>query len=204
MNRLWLLLVAAVFAGYWLISRPSAAGAGDPVDWSEEPYQEETGEEAFEIETRKGEVTLTPRAEFEVSAVVAGAERYRLDGGAFLSPVDLALIWGELPEEPYKSQVSYDQSARFYYWRVPTRELDLRYIQHHSSNMHMIPGSPNVRRALLAVDAGDEIRVSGLLVDASAAGGYNWRSSLSRTDSGPGACELVWVEELQIGEKVYR
>lgn len=204
MNRLWLLLVAVVFAGYWLVSRPSAAGAGDPVDWSDEPYQEEIDEESFVIETRKGAVTLTPRAEFEVSAVVAGAERYRLDGGSFLSPVDLALIWGELPEEPYKSQVSYDQSARFYYWRVPTRELDLRYIQQHSSNMHMIPGSSNVRRALLAVDPGDEIRVSGLLVDASAAGGYNWRSSLSRTDSGPGACELVWVEELQIGGKVYR
>jgi len=204
MNKLWLLLAAVVFAGYWLVSRPSAAGAGDPVDWSEEPYQEETDEEPFEIETRKGTVTLAPLADFEVSAVVAGAERYRLDGGAFLSPVDLALTWGELPEEPYKSQVSYDQSARFYYWRVPTRELDLRYIQQHSSNMHMIPGSPNVRRALLAVDPGDEVRVSGLLVYASMADGYNWKSSLSRTDSGPGACELVWVEELQIGEKVYR
>jgi hypothetical protein len=204
MNRLWLLLVAVVFAGYWLVSRPSAAGAGDPVDWSEEPYQEETDEEAFEIETRKGAVTLAPRADFEVSAVVAGAERYRLDGGSFLSPVDLALTWGELPEEPYKSKVSYDQSARFYFWRVPTRAMDLRYIQEHSSNMHMIPGSPNVRRALLAVDPGDEVRVSGLLVNASMADGYNWKSSLSRTDSGPGACELVWVEELQIGRKVYR
>ena len=204
MNRLWLFLVAAVFAGYWLFSQPSAAGAGDPLDWSEEPYQEETDEEAFEVETRKGTVTLTPRAEFDVSAVVAGAERYRLDRESFLSPVDLVLTWGELPEEPYKSQVSYDQSARFYFWRVPTRELDLRYIQAHSSNMHMIPGSANVRRALLSVDPGDEVRVSGYLVDAATAEGYNWRSSLSRTDSGPGACELVWVEELQIGRKLYR
>ncbi|HSN87523.1 MAG TPA: hypothetical protein VL025_12230, partial [Thermoanaerobaculia bacterium] len=204
MNRLWLFLVAAVFAGYWLFSQPSAAGAGDPLDWSEEPYQEETDEEAFEVETRKGTVTLTPRAEFDVSAVVAGAERYRLDRESFLSPVDLVLTWGELPEEPYKSQVSYDQSARFYFWRVPTRELDLRYIQAHSSNMHMIPATSNLKRALTSVGEGDSVRVRGLLVNAAREDGYTWNSSRSRKDSGPGACELIWVEELQVGRKVYR
>ncbi len=70
--------------------------------------------------------------------------------------------------------------------------------------MHMIPADENVRRALLAVGTGDRVRVHGLLVDARRADGFYWNSSLTREDTGPGACELVYVEELQIGRKLYR
>jgi hypothetical protein len=41
------------------------------------------------------------------------------------------------------------------------------------------------------------IHLSGLLVEATGPEIGTWRSSLSRTDSGNGACELVWVEELE-------
>jgi hypothetical protein len=204
MKNIWLAVLAAVLAGYWFVSQPSAAGAGDPVDWSGEPVQERTDRAPFEVETDGGTVTLEPLADFDVSAVVAGSERYRFDASSFLSPVDLALTWGDLPEEPYKSQVTYGQMARYYFWKTPTRELDLGYIQAHSSNMHMIPSTPNLRRALLAVDEGDAVRISGLLVNASTEEGFTWQSSTSRKDSGPGACELVWVEEVQIERKVYR
>ena len=204
MKNLWLILLGAVLAGSWFVSQPSAAGAGDPVDWSGEPVQKQSGREPFEIETDEGTVTLEPLASFDVSAVVAGWERYRFDASSFLSPVDLTLIWGDLPEEPYKSQVSYGQVTRYYFWKTPARELDLDYIQSHSSNMHMIPSTRNLRRALLAVDEGDAVRIRGLLVNASTEQGFTWKSSTSRKDSGPGACELVWVEEVQIGGKVYR
>ena len=43
-----------------------------------------------------------------------------------------------------------------------------------------------------------KIHLSGLLVEASGPGTGTWRSSLSRTDTGNGACELVWVEELSL------
>lgn len=204
MKKLWLAVLTVVVLAYWFLSRPTSAGAGAPLDYTREPVQADTGRDPFEVETRKGQVTLVPRASFEVAAVVAGTERYRADNEAFLSPVDFALIWGKLPEEPYKSQVKYQQMTRYYFWRTPSRDLDLDYIQSHSSNMHMIPANDNVRRALLAVDEGDAIRLKGLLVDASREDGYVWSSSLSRKDSGPGACELVWVEELQDGRKVYR
>jgi hypothetical protein len=204
MNKLWLALLAVVVLGYFALSRPRSAGAGDPVDWSREPVQEPTDRPAFQIESGKGTVTLQPHAGFDVSARVAAAERYRLDAGASLSPVDLVLTWGKLPEEPFKSKVSYQQMTRYYFWRTSAADLDLGYIQSHSSNMHLIPAGDNVRRALLAVDEGDAVRVRGLLVSANREDGFTWDSSLSRTDSGPGACELVWVEEIQIGRKLYR
>lgn len=204
MKNFWLALLAVVLLGYFALSRPRTAGAGDPVDWSREPVQASTDRPAFQIESGKGTVTLQPHAAFDVSARVAAAERYRLDAGASLAPVDLVLTWGKLPEEPFKSKVSYQQMTRYYFWRTPTADLDLGYIQAHSSNMHMIPAGENVRRALVSVDEGDAVRLRGLLVSASREDGFTWDSSLSRTDSGPGACELVWVEEIQIGRKLYR
>lgn len=64
----------------------------------------------------------------------------------------------------------------------------------HSANMHMIPSSSAVARHLRAVRVGHVVRFAGYLVSARAADGWRWDSSLSREDSGPGACELVWVE----------
>ena len=57
---------------------------------------------------------------------------------------------------------------------------------------------------MLAVGEGDAVRLRGLLVDATADDGLTWRSSLSRGDTGPGACELLYVQEVQVGDRVYR
>jgi hypothetical protein len=204
MGKLWLVVLAVLAIGYYAFTRPHASAKGDPVDWSGEPVQEPTERPPFAIETRKGRITLDPRASFDASAVVAADEHYRFDDGAFLAPADLVMTWGKLPEEPYKSEVSYGQITRYYFWRTEVPDLDLRYIRTHSANMHMIPADDNVRRALLSVGSGDPVRVQGLLVNATRDGGFYWNSSLTREDDGPGACELVWVEEIQIGRKVYR
>jgi hypothetical protein len=178
--------------------------AGGTIDWHAEPLQAETERVPFVLPTRRGEVRVLPRAAFEVSAVVAAAEPYSIDGGAFLSPVDLVMTWGRLPEEPYRGRVSYYQLTRYYFWRTGDASLDLRYIATHSANMHMIPSTRNLGRALAHLGRGDKVRVSGLLVDVSTAAGFRWATSLSRDDTGPGACELVWVEELQRGNRLYR
>src|SRR5258706_1994175 len=197
MNKVWLALLAVVAIGYYALSRPHATGHGDPIDWSREPIQTPTERTAFTIKTRKGKVSLDPRASFDVSAVVTGDEHYRFDDGAFLVPVDLVMTWRNRPEEPYKSKVTYGQVTRYYFWRTKASDLDLHYIKSHSANMHMIPADDNLRRALLSVGTGNRVRVHGLLVNANRDDGFHWKSSLTREDDGPGACELVWVEEIQ-------
>jgi hypothetical protein len=204
MNKLWLALAAVVVLGYWVLTRPHASGTAEPVDGSADPLQTDTDRPSFEVGTGKDEVTLDPRASFDISAVVAHDEHYRFDDGAFLVPVDLVMTWGKLPEEPYKSRVSYGQMTRYYFWRTSSPELDLHYIRSHSANMHMIPADDNVRRALLSVGRGDKVRIQGLLVNARRGDGFHWTTSMTREDDGPGACELVYVEQIQIGRDVYR
>jgi hypothetical protein len=59
--------------------------------------------------------------------------------------------------------------------------------------MHMIPADENVGRALAAVRPGQMVRLQGWLVEARRGDGWTWRSSLTREDSGHGACEVVYV-----------
>jgi hypothetical protein len=47
------------------------------------------------------------------------------------------------------------------------------------------------------VRAGEVIHLQGFLVDASRANGWRWRTSMSRDDTGDGACELVYVESVE-------
>ena len=52
---------------------------------------------------------------------------------------------------------------------------------------------------------GDKVRIAGYLVTIkNASGGVAMASSTSREDVGAGACEVIWVEEIQINDKIYR
>ncbi len=42
--------------------------------------------------------------------------------------------------------------------------------------------------------SGDVVTFDGLPVEADKAGGWRWRSSMTRNDTGDGACEVVYVE----------
>jgi hypothetical protein len=196
------IVAALVAASCRLLPHGFSVPTSEPIDWEREPIQTDTSRTPFTIETRRGVVTVHPRAEFDVSAVVASAEHYSLDAGAFVCPVDLAMTWGNLPQPPYKDRITYDQMDRFYFWRTAER-LDLNYIATHSANMHMVPSTKNLARALGGIGSGDRVRIKGLLVDIDRRDGFLWRTSMTRLDTGPGACELVWVEELQRSDRLY-
>jgi hypothetical protein len=133
---------------------------------------------------------------FDIAARVLGVARYRLDREAELSPVDLALGWGPMSDSDVLRHVQITQGNRFYYWRVQHFPIPRKQIETHSANMHLIPADENVGAALSAVRRGQVVHIEGYLVEVRAADGWRWRSSLTREDTGAGACEVVWVEKL--------
>jgi hypothetical protein len=71
-------------------------------------------------------------------------------------------------------------------------------IERSSANMHMIPADEGIARQLKALKPGQTVRIEGWLVEARAADGWRWRSSLTRDDTGGGSCELVFVRDVQV------
>lgn len=141
---------------------------------------------------------IRPLARFELEARVLGVERYYLDRGADLSPVDLALGWGRMSDTAVLDRIEIRQSGRYYYWSTPEYPVPREEIETSSANMHMVPGNERVARQLEDVRPGHIVRLSGFLIEARGADGWRWRSSLARNDTGKGACELIWVERLEL------
>jgi len=142
--------------------------------------------------------TITPLAEFSLQARVLSTQRYQLDRAAQLAPVDLALGWGRMSDETVLSRINISQSGRFYFWRVEEFPIPREEIESHSANMHMVPADGTIARQLSAIRVGQRVRIQGQLIEAKGADGWTWRSSLTRTDTGNGACELVLVKSLSV------
>ena len=64
--------------------------------------------------------------------------------------------------------------------------------------MHLIAADKAVAKQISRVRSGQVVKLKGYLVEARRADGFTWTSSLSRTDSGNGACELMWVSDFEI------
>jgi hypothetical protein len=144
---------------------------------------------------------ITKKARFEIHARVLSTEQYYLNREADLSPIDLALGWGVMSDQSLLEQLDISQSSRWYRWRyegsIPVSD---QQIISSSGNMHMIPASTSVERSLMKLREGDVVALQGYLVDVDHQSGWRWRTSMTRTDTGAGACEIVYVESIAVGQ----
>lgn len=138
---------------------------------------------------------IKPLAHFEITARVLHKRRYRFDTVANLAPLDLAVGWGQMSDQQVLDQLDISQSNRFLFWEYQhAPPIPINQITCHATNMHLIPPDDGMLRKINSAGAGDLVHLRGLLIEASQPGMPPWRSSLSRNDSGKGACEIVWVE----------
>ncbi len=194
----WLLLAIALYAGWsWWSDRPVARLDG--VLASSDPAQ--TAFDSPQPAIAFKDVTLQRLARFSLTARVLSRDDYHFDAESDISPTDLAFGWGRMSDSAVLRKIDIDQGGRFYYWRVQEFPIPRREIETHSANMHMIPADASVARELKRVRIGDVVALDGYLVEADKPNGWKWRSSLTREDTGNGACELVYVRELSIGAR---
>ena len=177
----------------WCAHRPITHGPGQVAPSA--PVQQSTDNSRH---FKHGGFTVSPLAEFQLKARVLSRKNYWLGRDAKLSPVDLALGWGPMSDERILSGLSVSQFDRCYMWCLREFSFPRVQVERNSANMHMIPSTPEIKRRLKSLRSGSLIECRGYLVEVTAPGGWQWRSSLSRNDTGQGACEVVWVEELKV------
>jgi hypothetical protein len=147
------------------------------------------------------EYALEKRARFDLRVRVLARENYRFDGGAALAPVDLAVGWGPMSDSSVLERLSLSQMGRFFYWApkdgrswpIPRDQLET-----HAAQLHVIPASPSLERKYRHLRPGQLVTIGGWLVDVTGPGGFSWRTSMRRDDTGAGACEIVLAETLSV------
>jgi hypothetical protein len=189
------LTIALVVCGYWYLRRPITYPAGILI--ASDPQQVAATGETAPIEYHG--FHLKPLAHFALDARVLHQKVYRYDRQAALVPVDLALGWGPMSDQRVFNELNITQSMRFYWYEYKlTPPIPPEQIVSHSTNLHVIPSTTEIASRCKSLRVGSLVHLSGDLVEASGPGIADWRSSLSRTDTGNGACELMWVRELSV------
>lgn len=213
MSRWWLggLAVGALAFVAWRFVLPLAwsTAASTPVSLEREPVQEPIEPPERVTVTRGGRTFVIEKLyRYEHSGEVLSATAYDLAWTNDFFDVDVGTIWGPT-REALKQRFTFQQMGRFLFWRTetePTQEERLE-VTRHIANNHLIPaeGSAHLSRAVRFVREGDVVRIKGALVRILDEGGVVLASSsVVRDDTGDGACEIVWVDELQINSRVFR
>jgi hypothetical protein len=188
---LWLVIVLSLWEGYqsWttrsVSQPPGILVAADPA---------QTPVGANPPHFRRHDADIAAVARFEMEARVLGVERYRMDAMAKLVPVDFAFGWGPMSDSKVLSRLSISQGNRFYFWTTEEFPIPRKDIETHSANMHLIPANDTIERRIKAARVGQVVTLSGYLVDVKTDSGWTINSSLTREDTGAGACEVIWVE----------
>jgi hypothetical protein len=151
------------------------------------------------VTVRQSRWELTERAHYDVTARILSREDYRFDALADLIPEDLALGWGPMSDNQVLRHFEITQAARFYSWRpLGPLPLPAQVVTEHSANTHVIPADAQVRAELRQLRVGQVVRLTGVLVDGRRDDGARVRTSLTRSDSGAGACEIMLVEQVEV------
>ena len=187
------LLAAYIVWGAWHWNANRPVRAPDGVLAAGEPQQTMVPEQRLQM----GRWSLTVRATYHLTARVLARESYHFDPIADLVPEDLALGWGPMSDNGVLRTIDISQSNRFYYWRASAAtHLAREDIISHSANTHVIPQTPAIARLLAHLRPGEVVTLNGELVDAVRDDGRWLKTSLVRTDTGAGACEVMLVTDV--------
>jgi hypothetical protein len=146
--------------------------------------------------------TLTAVAAYALQARVLHTKRYWA-GGSDLVPYDVALGWGAMSDQSVLDQLRISQGNRFFFYEwqnEPPRPPN--EIMTHAANVHIIAANSAVAKTVRGLRAGQIVAMRGALVNVTGPDGFHWNSSLRRDDTGNGACELFYVEDIRVGTAV--
>jgi hypothetical protein len=197
MNRLLIaLIMICVIGGYqfWTtreISHPPGVLAPN------DPVQVEVTDQDRKPEKYKT-VVIEPLAKYKIQARILGIRKYWLDRGAKIAPYDLALGWGPMSDSRILKQLDISQADRFFFYSFKPEQLTIApdQISNFSANVHIIPDNAYIKQQIAGLHVGNVVTLTGSLVRVNYMDGGEWKSSLTRSDTGNGACELMKVDSI--------
>lgn len=123
-----------------------------------------------------------------------------------LSPKDVGISWGVLASESNYKKIRWSSTGnRFLYWHSDDgkwlQEMGgTNALSEYYSNNHLIPSDNKVKKLINGIKEDEFIRIEGYLVNIYCKENngryFTWNTSDSRSDTGDGACEIIYVTNI--------
>lgn len=177
-----------------------------PAIMETEPLQEMSEGRPFAIVIKGYTYAITPRATYDISGLVVSQHRgdalfnlgHKVDPGNIK---DVCVVWGDVVTSGAYRKVKFT-SGEFTCSFSWSRNFTPTFNSEKASNNHLIPASAAIDRQIRGIHVGDQIRLTGLLVDYTVTKDgqeiFTRHTSLTRSDTGNGACEILYVTGLSV------
>ncbi len=172
-----------------------------------EPLQQMVARPAFDAHAGKVDYKVSPVADYEISGLVVS----RHDADAWwdwmhaaandhLNVVDLCLVWGASAVSGAYEKTSFSSGQFICYYESRDADALAPANVRAVSNNHLLTANPAIARQLRKVRVGDQVTLRGQLVSYSHSAGFEFMrgTSTTRDDTGNGACETLFVQDLAV------
>lgn len=172
-----------------------------------EPLQHALTAPAFEARAGGVDYRVAPVADYEITGLVVS--RHDADtwwdwihraSKDHLNVVDLCMVWGVNAAHGAYEKMSFS-SGQFvcYFSSRDDAAWEPQYIRALSNN-HLLAEDSGIARQLRRLRVGDQVRIGGQLASYSHQAGFAFTrgTSLTREDTGNGACETIFVREVEL------
>ena len=152
---------------------------------------------------------IVPRYTYDISGVVVSLhhsdswwDTAHAEWSDHINLMDVCLAWGDNVAKGTYRDVHFSNSQWECRFETHSSATWAAFRLDQVSNNHLLTADAGLARTLAAIHVGDQIRLRGHLVnytiyrDGAAMG--TRVSSDTRTDTGPGACEVIYLDSAQI------
>jgi hypothetical protein len=199
------LLAAA--AGWWMKDALPDPGKLQQ-DLLEEPLQKQVRMKPFDTTVNGVDYRIQPRYRYELNAVVVSLHHSdawwdlaHKEWGDHVNVMDLCVAWGDSVRSGAYRDVSFDNSQWECHWSYSSERARSSFRNEQVSNNHIVTDDPAIAKAMKKIQVGDQIRLSGYLVDYTTFRNGQPTgtrvSSDTRLDTGPGACEVLYIDAFE-------
>ena len=172
-------------------------------DIADEPRQTKTDRRSFEAVWDNVGYRVDPEYDYDLVGMIVSfrhhdenSRMHRL-ADDHLNMLDVCVVWG--------NNTSGAQLDKIDFWNgiftcnVKTRDQAAweSFDMYQLSNNHLISDDDFIRDQVRKVKVGDQVRIQGVLASYESPGGLRGTST-TRTDTGDGACETIYVDRFQI------
>ncbi|MCU0679203.1 MAG: hypothetical protein MUC28_02010 [Planctomycetes bacterium] len=173
-----------------------------------EPKQTKTNAIPLKLFKDGFSATITPEFAYELSGLVVAA----YDSGSWFDYMhkrydpfnsqDICVVWGDNVKSDLYKKIEFSHGEFTCFYRTKDQAAYRAFNPAQLANNHLVPGNEAVARVIKRVKIGDQVYLAGYLTNniiTNPSGGQTSRtSSVTRADTGNGACEVVYVKDFKI------
>ena len=171
---------------------------------ADEPAQTMTRKPPFSVTFNDVEYLIEPEYEYDITGMIVSfrhhdenySRMHRL-AGDHLNMLDVCVVWGNNTRGALLHKIDFWNGL--FTCNVSTRDRTAwqSFNMQQLSNNHLLSHDEYVRDRVRDLKVGDQIRVRGYLVSYTSPAGKRGTST-TRTDTGDGACETLFIERFDI------